>query len=600
MTAGQEKIRTILIVDDIPENVSLLEAVLSSEYTIRTATRGSEALEIVQKTPPDLILLDIMMPEMNGYEVCRALKANAATKAIPVIFVTALLTPGDETLGFEAGGVDYLKKPFIGAIVRSRVKAHLALKEAHDEMKEWNSNLKKRLLHSITTIRKKTEALTTAENITNGLHAYVKSVELLKTEIQDAREYAEDIVETVREPLVVLNSELNILTANHSFYNTFKVTADETIGNFIYDLGNRQWDIPKLRVLFEEIILNHIVFNGYEVEHEFPGIGRKVMLLNARQIYREKIGSHIILLAMEDITGRKQLEEERDRLAMIVEFSNDAIFSISLDDTITSWNRGAENIFGYSAREIIGCPIFTLIPAERYHERAQILQTVLSGEKVEHFETTRIRKDGSQINVSITTSPILNEDGKIISNSVIARDVTERRKMEDVIKHQARHDTLTDLPNRLLFMEFLTLGLAQARRSGKKLALMFLDLNGFKKVNDTLGHSCGDRLLQEVALRLKASIRESDTVARLGGDEFTVLMPNLGLTDDVSIVLKKILGVFETPFILDDVAVDTSTSIGVCIFPDDGECSEELMKKADTAMYDAKGSGRNSYQYYNV
>lgn len=144
----------------------------------------------------------------------------------------------------------------------------------------------------------------------------------LEAEIQDAREYAENIVETVREPLVVLNSDLKILTANHSFYDTFKVTPEETIGNFIYDLGNRQWDIPKLRVLFEEILPHDTVFNGYEVEHDFLGIGRKIILLNARQIFREKIGSHIILLAMEDITERKQLEDElqnaHDKLELIV------------------------------------------------------------------------------------------------------------------------------------------------------------------------------------------------------------------------------------------------------------------------------------------
>ena len=136
----------------------------------------------------------------------------------------------------------------------------------------------------------------------------------LETEIQDAREYAENIVETVRKPLVVLNSDLNILTVNYSFYDTFKVTPEETIGNFIYDLGNRQWDIPKLRVLFGEILPHDTVFNGYEVEHDFPGIGHKIFLLNARQIFRENIGSRIILLAMEDITERKFAAAEIERL----------------------------------------------------------------------------------------------------------------------------------------------------------------------------------------------------------------------------------------------------------------------------------------------
>jgi PAS domain S-box-containing protein len=136
----------------------------------------------------------------------------------------------------------------------------------------------------------------------------------IRRDIQDAREYAENIVETVREPLVVLNSALKILTANHSFYATFKVTPEETIGNFIYDLGNRQWDIPSLRVLFEEILPHDTVINGYEVEHDFLEIGHKVILLNARQIFRENIGSNIILLAMEDITERKRAEQEIERL----------------------------------------------------------------------------------------------------------------------------------------------------------------------------------------------------------------------------------------------------------------------------------------------
>ena len=136
----------------------------------------------------------------------------------------------------------------------------------------------------------------------------------LAAEIQDAREYAENIVETVHKPLVVLDSNLKILTANVSFYDTFKATPPETIGKFIYDLGNGQWDIPKLRVLFEDILPNDTVFNNYEVDHEFPGIGRKVILLNARQIFRKNIGSHIILLAMEDITDRTLIEAERSLL----------------------------------------------------------------------------------------------------------------------------------------------------------------------------------------------------------------------------------------------------------------------------------------------
>ena len=144
----------------------------------------------------------------------------------------------------------------------------------------------------------------------------------LEMEIQDAREYAENIVETVHKPLVVLDCNLRIISANNNFYETFDVTPEMTIGKFIYDLGNRQWDIPTLRVLFENILPNDTVFNRYEVDHDFPGVGRKVILLNARQIYRENISSHIILLAMEDITARKLAEAERTLLDQALQAKN--------------------------------------------------------------------------------------------------------------------------------------------------------------------------------------------------------------------------------------------------------------------------------------
>jgi diguanylate cyclase (GGDEF)-like protein/PAS domain S-box-containing protein len=409
----------------------------------------------------------------------------------------------------------------------------------------------------------------------------------------------------VREPLVVMGSDLKILTANHSFYDTFKVTPEETIGNFIYNLGNRQWDIPKLRVLFEEILPLETVFNGYEVEHYFREIGHKIILLNAREIYGKNIGSHIILLAMEDITERKRLETEnqdaREYAENIVETVREPLVVLDSDLKILTANHSFYDTFKVTPEETIGNFIYNIgnrqwdIPQLRVlFEEILPLETVFNGYEVEHDFLDIGRKI-----ILLNAREISREN---IGSHIILlamEDITERKQLEEIIKHQAHHDTLTGLPNRLLFMDFLALELAQARRNGKKLALLFLDLDGFKQVNDTLGHSYGDCLLQEVAKRLKACIRESDTVARLGGDEFTVMMPDLSQTDDLSIVLGKIRGVFETPFMLDDSAIYSTTSIGVCMFPNDGESAEELMKKADTAMYEAKRSGRNSYQFYN-
>jgi len=217
----------------------------------------------------------------------------------------------------------------------------------------------------------------------------------LEAEIQDAREYAENIVETVRKPLVVLNSDLKVLTANHSFYETFKVTPEETIGNFIYDVGNRQWDIPQLRVLLEEILPQDTVFNGYEVEHDFLDIGRKIILLNARQIFRENIGSHIILLAMEDITERKRLEAEiqdaREYAENIVETVREPLVVLNSDLKVLTANHSFYETFKVTPEGTIGKFIYDLgnrqwdIPGLRVlFEEILPQDTVFNGYEVEH------------------------------------------------------------------------------------------------------------------------------------------------------------------------------------------------------------------------
>ena len=272
----------------------------------------------------------------------------------------------------------------------------------------------------------------------------------LGAEVQDAREYAENIVETVRKPLVVLDFDLKILTANHSFYETFNVTHVETIGNFIYDLGNRQWDIPRLRVLFENILPHDTVINDYEVDHEFPGIGRRIILLNARQIFRKDIGSHIILLAMEDITARKQAEEELLKAGALQRaIFNSANFSSIATDAkgvIQIFNVGAERMLGYTADEVMN----KITPAdisdpEEVIARAQALSVELETPITPGFdalvfkarrgiediyELTYIRKDGSRFPAVVSVTALRNEHQSIIGYLLIGTDNTARKQAD--------------------------------------------------------------------------------------------------------------------------------------------------------------------------
>ena len=274
--------------------------------------------------------------------------------------------------------------------------------------------------------------ITERKEIEAGLEKTRKELAVIKIVADEALEYAENIINTVREPLIILDHDLRVVTASRSFYEFFKVNSKETVGQLIYDLGNKQWDIPKLRELLETILPQNTTFDNYEVEHDFPTIGKRIMLLNARQIHRALGKEHIILMAIEDITKHK-LAEEKLILAAIVQFSKDAIIGMSLDGIITSWNKGAEEIYGYTESEIIGKSISALVPPEIPNELIDIFRKIKLGEGIENYETVRQKKDGQNIYVSITFSPFYDAEGRIVGASSIARDVTDRKRVEEAL-----------------------------------------------------------------------------------------------------------------------------------------------------------------------
>ncbi|RII26318.1 MAG: hypothetical protein CXR31_11525 [Geobacter sp.] len=380
---------------------------------------------------------------------------------------------------------------------------------------------KAQLVHEITELRKRYAAL----------EKTARECKQLETEIQDAREYAENIVETVREPLVVLNYDLKILTANHSFYDTFKVTPDETIGYFIYDLGNRQWDIPKLRVLFEEILPHDTVFNGYEVEHDFLDIGRKTILLNARQIFREDIGSHIILLAMEDITERKVAEERiseviRQQQAILDNIPNMAWLK-DRKGRYVAVNDPFSKAFGLTPEDLAGKSDYDIYPPERADKYREDFKNVMATGTRTYFEESIVDREGKIQYVEKIETPIFNDSGVAIGIIGIAHDVTSRKEVEVRLRHDSTHDMLTGLYNRAFFDGELE-RLAHGRMF--PVSIVMADVNGLKTVNDTLGHEAGDDLIRLAARIILRVFRAKDIVARIGGDEFAVLLPGTAAT----------------------------------------------------------------------
>src|SRR5262245_6139592 len=255
-----------------------------------------------------------------------------------------------------------------------------------------------------------------------------------------ARDYAEATIRTARDPLIILRADLRVNTANEAFYKTFKTTPDQTEGCLIYNLGDDQWNIPKLRTLLEDILPRNSFFDDLEVTHDFPQIGRRTMMLNARRLELGDGASQMVLLAIEDVTERHHADVITASLAAIVNSSDDAIIGKDLDGVITSWNKGAERLFGYTAEETIGQSITMLIPPDRQHEEPEILARLKRGESVDHFETVRVGKDGSLLELSLTISPIKDAAGRVSGASKIARDITRRKQAEDMLLRAMEFD----------------------------------------------------------------------------------------------------------------------------------------------------------------
>jgi PAS domain S-box-containing protein len=256
------------------------------------------------------------------------------------------------------------------------------------------------------------------------------------------REYTKAILNAVIDPLVVLDNKLQVQTANRAFYSLFGVSRDEVQGISIRELGSNDWESSDSWKAIERALSGRTEFQAIEIEGEFPVVGRRTFVLDVRRLARD--GDALILTTFQDITERKQAQQTTSLLAAIVDHSDDAIISKKLDGTLISWNKSAERLFGYKAEEAIGRHITLIVPPDRCSEEESILRRVALGERVDHFETIRRRRDGTDLDVSLTISPIRDAAGSVIGASKVARDITERKRAERALSEQAR---LLDLSN---------------------------------------------------------------------------------------------------------------------------------------------------------
>lgn len=299
-----------------------------------------------------------------------------------------------------------------------------------------------------------------------------------------------------------------------------------------------------------------------------------------------------------DVTERKQAEEMQRLAASIYEASSEAIMVMDENDHIVQVNPAFTRITGYEPDDVLGRKP-RVLNSERHDDEfyRQIWQAVLNDGHWQGEIWAR-RKNGELHAQRVSVSAIRHPDGSIYRYVSQFSDITERKQKDELIWRQANFDMLTNLPNRRLFRDRLENEIKKSRRTGLSLALLFIDLDRFKEINDTLGHDMGDRLLLEAALRISQCVRETDTVARLGGDEFTVILSEFGERQNIERIAQEIIGELCKPFMLGEEAAYISASVGITLFPEDAAQSENLLKNADQAMYVAKAQGRNRYAYF--
>jgi len=329
------------------------------------------------------------------------------------------------------------------------------------------------------------------------------------------------------------------------------------------------------------------------IEEKLIGIDGRVVDVEVAAISFPYHGRSAVQAVARDVTERKGIEA---RYRLLFERNLAGVYRTALDGRILDCNDALARILGYATRAELLSEQTTSFYFDN-EDRQRIITMLRDQKSLSNVEVRLRRKDGSMVwvieNVTLLEAPGSEPD--ICEGTII--DITARKVAEEQIEFQAYHDSLTTLPNRLLFRDRITIALAHARRTGRHAAVMFLDLDQFKLVNDTLGHTVGDGLLQATASRLAKCVRAGDTVARMGGDEFTILLADIAESRDAAVVAQKVLETVAEEVTVDGHELFVTTSIGIAVFPADGADAEALLKNADRAMYRAKEMGRNNYQY---
>jgi diguanylate cyclase (GGDEF)-like protein/PAS domain S-box-containing protein len=555
-----EATTTVLLVEDDAADAGLIQQALAeaqdSLFQVAWVTRLSAALEQLGRAEVEVVLLDLTLPDSQGIVVF-----DQVCQAAPNALIVVLCAASDEALANQAvqrGAQDYL------------VKSHL---DAH-----WLP----RALRYLIERKAIQEALLATEA---RFHA-----------MSDASPLG----------LFVSDAEGECVYTNAAYQKISGLSLEQTLGT---NWSQAIHPEDRERALTEWRIAAH-GHTPFQSEFRFLQGDDKIVWTRVNSATMVNAGKTSGLVqTVEDISERKATEdalfEEQERAQVTLNSIGDAVVTTDLLGNVTFLNQVAEAMTGWPRVIALGRPlaeVFTIINGKTRAPAANPAQLAIAENKTVALamDSVLIRRDGSETAIEDSAAPIHNRDGRVSGAVLVFHDVSESRTMALKMAHLAQHDFLTGLPNRMLLTERLAQAIGLANRHKKQVALLFLDLDDFKHVNDSLVHAIGDLLLQSIAERLTAGVRGTDTVCRQGGDEFVILLAEIEQPQDAARVADILLAALTLPHHIEGQEIHATVSIGISVYPNDGKDLDTVLQNADTAMFHAKSCGRNNYQFFRA
>ena len=558
---------SVLLVEDDPADAKLIQEALAESpgpaYRVEWVTRLEAALVRLGKAPVDVLLLDLTLPDGQGIAAFDRIFAAA-----PRALILVLSGASDEELARQAvqrGAQDYFAKGHIDA--------------------RW-------LPHALR---------------------YVMERKTSRDALRDSEERFRAMSDASPLGIFVSDAGGDCTYTNAAYHKISGLNFAQALGTS-WSMAIHPDDRQRIVVEWRDAVRGQ---EAFEAEVRFLRADGSVVWtrLNAAAM-RDGLTARGRVQTVEDITERKAAEralelaqqalfEEKEWAQVTLRSIGDAVLCTDISGKVTYLNPVAETMTGWTGGSALGQPlgeVFKVIDgATRQPAANPALRAILENDIVGlATNCVLIRRDGGESAIEDSSAPIHDREGRVSGAVIVFHDVSEARAMAQEMAHLAGHDFLTGLPNRRLLTERLAWSIAQAQRHRKQVALLFLDLDYFKDINDSLGHLIGDQLLQSVAGRLVSCVRATDTVCRQGGDEFVILLGEVERRQDVAQVAEKLLAALLVPHRIDGRALQVTLSIGISIYPDDGVNADALMQNADSAMYCAKACGRNNYQLFTA